>query len=221
MNTKIVSVTLGIIIFLSMVSCGQNSQKQTINKKPSQEKVNSKDMEKATFGAGCFWCVEAIFQRVKGVSKVESGYMGGSIPNPTYKQVCTGTTGHAEVCQLTYDPKVVTYEELLEVFWKTHDPTTLNRQGADEGTQYRSAVFYHSDEQKKLAEFWKDKLNKEKAFPNPIVTEIASSSEFYVAENYHQNYYNDNGYQGYCQVVIKPKVEKFTKIFKDKLKTVE
>ncbi|MCA8830113.1 peptide-methionine (S)-S-oxide reductase MsrA [Hymenobacter pini] len=175
-------------------------------------------MEQATFGAGCFWCVEAVFQDLKGVDKVVSGYMGGRIANPTYKEVCSGLTGHAEVAQITYDPSVISFAELLEVFWKTHDPTTLNRQGADTGTQYRSAVFYHNDEQHRLAEEYKQKLNAAHAFPNPIVTEITAATTFYPAEDYHQNYYNQNGQQPYCQFVVKPKVDKVRQVFADKLK---
>ncbi len=172
----------------------------------------------ATFGAGCFWCVEAIFQRVDGVEKVVSGYSGGQVKNPSYKEVCQGTTGHAEVCQLTFDPSVVSFEELLEIFWKTHDPTTLNRQGNDVGTQYRSAIFYHNDQQKDIALTYKKKLNDANAFGKPIVTEIVPYKEMYIAEDYHQNYFNENGSQPYCNFVILPKVEKFEKIFKDKVK---
>ena len=175
-------------------------------------------MDVATFGNGCFWCTEAIFQQLKGVSKVESGYSGGHVENPTYKEVCSETTGHAEVLQITYDPDVISYTELLEVFWETHDPTTLNRQGNDRGTQYRSAVFYHNDEQKKLAEKYKKELDASGAWNDPIVTEITAFDKFYVAEDYHQNYYNLNGSQPYCSFVIRPKVEKFKKVFKDKLK---
>ncbi|UXP31212.1 peptide-methionine (S)-S-oxide reductase MsrA [Reichenbachiella agarivorans] len=175
-------------------------------------------MDIATFGNGCFWCTEAIFQDLKGVSKVESGYSGGKTVNPTYKEVCTGTTGHAEVLQITFDPAVITYSELLEVFWKTHDPTTLNRQGNDVGTQYRSVIYYHNAEQKTLAEKYKKELNDGKVYPDPVVTEITAFSKFYVAEDYHQNYYNQHGSEPYCNFVIQPKVEKFRKIFKDKLK---
>ncbi|MFM2401738.1 MAG: Peptide-methionine (S)-S-oxide reductase [Bacteroidota bacterium] len=174
-------------------------------------------LEKITFGAGCFWCVEAVFQRVKGVKSVSSGYMGGKMKNPTYREVCSGLTGHAEVCQLSYDPKEVSVATLLEIFWQTHDPTTLNRQGADAGTQYRSAVFFHTPEQQKEADAWKQKLNDSHVFPNPIVTEITAASEFYVAEDYHQNYFNENGTEPYCQIVIKPKMDKFLKTFKSKL----
>lgn len=175
-------------------------------------------LQKATFGNGCFWCSEAVFQRLKGVVSVKSGYEGGDVANPTYEDVCTGTTGHAEVIELTFDPSKISYEELLEVFWKTHDPTTLNRQGNDVGTQYRSVVFYHNDDQKALAEKYKKELNAKNAFGKPVVTAINKASAFYVAENYHQDYYNRNGSQPYCRVVILPKMEKLEKIFKEKLK---
>lgn len=177
-----------------------------------------KKMATATFGAGCFWCVEAVFLELKGVESVKSGYMGGNVDNPTYDQVCSGTTGHAEVIQIKYDPDVVSFDVLLQVFWKTHDPTTLNRQGNDRGTQYRSAVFYHSDEQKNKAAEYKKKLNDVKAYPDPIVTEITEASKFYVAEDYHQDYYNNNPFNGYCRAVIPPKLEKLRKVFGDKLK---
>ncbi|MFN8342012.1 MAG: peptide-methionine (S)-S-oxide reductase MsrA [Cyclobacteriaceae bacterium] len=172
----------------------------------------------ATFGAGCFWCTEAVFLDVKGVLKVESGYSGGKVKNPSYREVCTGLTGHAEVTQITYDPRQITFEELLEIFWNTHDPTTLNRQGADEGTQYRSVVYYHSDEQKQVAEAYKKQLTASHVFKNPIVTEISPFTVFYKAEDYHQNYYALNGSQPYCQFVIRPKVEKFHKQFAAKLR---
>jgi peptide-methionine (S)-S-oxide reductase len=171
----------------------------------------------ATFGTGCFWCTEAIFQELKGVLSVTSGYMGGTVPNPGYEEVCTGTTGHAECLQIVYDPCVITYDELLEVFWESHDPTTLNRQGNDIGTQYRSAIFYHNEEQRQKAEHYKAELDKQGAYPNPIVTEITPASTFYPAEDYHQNYYNDHGSQPYCYLVIRPKVEKFEKAFADKM----
>ena len=176
-------------------------------------------MVRATFGAGCFWCTEAVFQQIKGVQAVISGYSGGSVKNPTYHQVCTGATGHAEAIQVTYDPKVVSYEELLEVFWQSHDPTTRNRQGNDVGTQYRSVIFYHDDTQRKLAEAYKHKLDASGAFAAPIVTEIAPYAEFYRAENYHQNYFADNAGQPYCRVIIKPKVDKVRKAFAGKLKS--
>lgn len=175
-------------------------------------------IQTATFGSGCFWCTEAVFQRLKGVESVVSGYSGGRLKNPTYQQVCQGTTGHAEVVQITYDPSVISYKELLEVFWKLHDPTTLNRQGHDTGTQYRSAVFYHSDQQKALAEFYKTQLDKSGAYANPVVTEITQFSAFYPAEDDHQNYFRDNPENGYCRAVINPKMDKLEKVFRDKLK---
>ena len=174
--------------------------------------------ELATFGAGCFWCVEAVFQEMDGVVGVASGYTGGTVDNPTYEQICTGKTGHAEVIQISFDPHKVSYDTLLEVFWKTHDPTTLNQQGADKGTQYRSAIFYHDASQKKTAEDYKNKLAEAKAWDKPIVTEIVPLKKFYKAEDYHQNYYRNNPSQGYCSYVIQPKMEKFRKVFKDKLK---
>lgn len=182
------------------------------------EVSNNVKTEKATFGGGCFWCTEAQFQYLDGVLKVESGYAGGTVPNPTYEQVCTGTTGHAEVIQVTYDPSKITYEELLQAFWQSHDPTQLNRQGNDVGTQYRSVIFYHNEEQHKLAEFYKDKLQHSGAYDEPVVTEISPIDKFYKAEDYHQNYYSQNGSQPYCHFVITPKLEKFKKVFKDKLK---
>ena len=174
--------------------------------------------EKITFGNGCFWCTEAIFQQVKGVVKSTSGYSGGHVENPTFEQVCEKNTGHAEVIQIEYNPAEVTVDELLEVFWQTHDPTTLNRQGNDVGPQYRSVVFYHTEQQKERAEFYKKKLDTSGAFDNPIVTTIEPFTNFYVAENYHQDYYNRNGNQPYCYFVIRPKMEKFEKAFKDKMK---
>ena len=173
----------------------------------------------ATFGSGCFWCTEAIFLNVDGVKSVVSGYTGGKVKNPTYKEVCSGLTGHAEVVQLVFDPAEVSYDELLEIFWQTHDPTTLNQQGADIGTQYRSVIYYHSEKQKERAEFYKARLEEEGVFDNPIVTEISPATTFYRAEDYHQNYYNLNSNAPYCTYVIKPKLEKFKKVFKDKLKT--
>lgn len=178
----------------------------------------SSSTELATLGGGCFWCVEAVFEQLRGVEKVVSGYTGGRTENPTYKQVCGGATGHAEVIQVTFDPSKVSYREILDVFFASHDPTTLNRQGADVGTQYRSAIFYHSPEQKQIAETRIKELNEEKLFPQPIVTEVTPAATFYPAEDYHQGYYRDNPYQGYCQAVISPKLAKFRKQFADKLK---
>jgi len=218
------SATTFVAAVFLMMACTQasNPNKVIMNVETNTSPVNihasNQGMDTATFGAGCFWCVEAVFQRLNGVVSVKSGYAGGTVKNPSYKEVCNGTTGHAEVCQIVFDKSKVTYDELLEVFWKTHDPTTLNSQGNDFGTQYRSAVFYHNDEQKQLAEKYKKKINDEKAYPNPIVTEITPYTNYYEAENYHQNYYNQNGNEGYCKYVIQPKVEKFEKIFKDKMK---
>jgi peptide-methionine (S)-S-oxide reductase len=178
----------------------------------------SAKMDTATLAAGCFWCVEAVFQNLKGVQSVVSGFTGGNVENPSYEDVCTGTTGHAEACQILYDPKQISYAEILEAFWKAHDPTTLNRQGNDVGTQYRSAIFYHTEEQKKLAEHYKKELDSAGAFDGPIVTEIVPLKTFFKAEDYHQDYYNQHGNQPYCMLVIRPKVEKFRKAFKDKLK---
>ena len=171
-----------------------------------------------TFGAGCFWCTEAVFLGVKGVEKVVSGYSGGKIKTPAYREICTGTTGHAEVTQITYDPSIVSYETLLEVFWNTHDPTTLNQQGADVGTQYRSVVFYNNEEERKIAEAYKNQLEESGVFKNKIVTEISPLVNFYPAEEDHQNYYALNPNQGYCQFVVRPKVEKFRKQFSALLK---
>ena len=209
-----------ILAAVLVVILGSNNKSNAQSEVGNEEGANQKmeNLEKATFGSGCFWCTEAVFERLKGVYKVVSGYSGGTVENPTYEQVCTGKTGHAEVTQITYDPKVITYDELLEVFWKTHDPTTLNRQGNDVGTQYRSVIFYHNDEQKRLAEKYKEELNKSGIWDKPIVTEIVPFTNFYPAENYHQNYYDNNPSQPYCSFVITPKVEKFEKVFKDKLK---
>jgi peptide-methionine (S)-S-oxide reductase len=169
--------------------------------------------ETATFGAGCFWCVEAIFQQLNGVQRVVSGYAGGAVAHPTYQQVCTGATGHAEVAQIEFDPDVIAYADLLEVFWRTHDPTTLNRQGNDTGTQYRSVIFYHNERQKTIAEQSKRDADAANIWPNPIVTDIVPFDVFYPAEAYHQNYYRLNPHQPYCRVVIDPKVQKFQKAF--------
>ena len=175
-------------------------------------------IETATFGTGCFWCTEAIFQQLEGVTSVISGYSGGHIANPTYEAVCNKTTGHAECLNIEYDATKISFDELLEVFWKSHDPTTLNRQGNDSGPQYRSVIFYHDDEQRKKAEAYKAKLSAGNVFDGPIVTEISPFTIFYPAENYHQDYFNNNGSQPYCTYVIRPKVEKFRKIFKEKLR---
>ena len=172
----------------------------------------------ATFGGGCFWCIEAVFNELEGVTKVESGYSGGDISNPTYREVCSGLTGHAEVVRVHFNPEVISYRELLAVFFSVHDPTTLNRQGADVGTQYRSVIFYHNEVQHQEAEAFIDDLEREKVFSRPIVTEITSEKPFYVAEDYHQDYFEKNPSQPYCQVVINPKMKKFRQKFEDKLK---
>lgn len=180
--------------------------------------MSTNNFELATFGEGCFWCYEAIFQGLKGVEKVVSGYSGGHKENPTYEQVCTGNTGHAEVIQITYDPLIVSYDALLEAFWGSHDPTTLNRQGNDVGTQYRSVIFYHNDIQKELAEASMHKLQSSQAFANQIVTLIEPLTIFYAAEDYHKDYFNLHGTQPYCSMVVRPKLDKFKKAFADKLK---
>lgn len=204
-------------LFIGVLSsCAQQSESKQNKVKPLQT-VN-KTMDTATFGAGCFWCVEAVFQGLKGVISVESGFSGGHVKHPAYREVCMGTTGHAEVCQIVYDPKQISYDELLEVFWQTHDPTQLNRQGNDEGTQYRSVIFYHDEKQKATAEKYKAELSASGAWPKPLVTEISPFTVFYKADDYHQNYFNQNGDAPYCQFVIQPKVDKFRKVFKDKLK---
>ena len=188
-------------------------QSQTTNKSKMSNKL-----EVATLANGCFWCTEAIFQRLNGVEKLTSGYSGGNIKNPTYREITTGKTGHAEAIQIYFDPSIITYQEILDVFFSTHNPTTLNRQGYDRGTQYRSAIFYHSEEQKNVATTFIKALTEAKVFDDPIVTEITKLDVFYDAEEYHQNYYNNNKTQGYCMAVINPKLEKFIKKYKDKLK---
>jgi peptide-methionine (S)-S-oxide reductase len=184
----------------------------------AEDSANGSAREVATLGGGCFWCLEAVYQELRGVEKVESGYSGGDVPNPTYREVCSETTGHAEVVQVTFDPEVVSYRDILEVYFTIHDPTTLNRQGADVGTQYRSVIFYHDDEQRRIAEAVISDLESEGIWSNPIVTEVAQFDEFYVAEDYHQNYFRNNGFQPYCQVIIAPKVAKFRKQHLDRLK---
>lgn len=208
------SFLLGILL---LISCAEHKG-QTMDISTEKTKANGV-YDTATFGTGCFWCTEAIFERLNGVVKVTSGYGGGNVLNPTYEEVCTGTTGHAECCQIVYNPSVVSFDELLEVFWKTHDPTTLNRQGNDVGTQYRSVIFYHTPAQKEKAEYYKKELDSSGAFKSSIVTAIEPYKNFYSAEAYHQEYYNSNPNQMYCRFVIMPKVEKFEKVFKDKLKS--
>lgn len=207
---------LSFLTFMT-TSC---AQKQNSNPRMTTDPAKTSQLQPdtATFGTGCFWCTEAIFQQMKGVLKVTSGYSGGHVINPTYEQVCAKQTGHAEVVQIVYDASILTYDELLEVFWQTHDPTTLNRQGNDVGPQYRSVIFYHNEEQKKKAEHYKSELQSSGAWSNPIVTAVESFRNFYPAEDYHQNYYNNNGSQPYCYFVIRPKLEKFEKVFKEKMK---
>ena len=208
---KRISLLMGVL-FITL-SCSL----QAINQ--DNKIMNDSRLSKATFGAGCFWCVEAIFQELNGVDTVLSGYSGGEVDNPTYEAVCAGTTGHAEVIQVLYDSTVITYETLLEVFWKVHDPTTLNQQGADVGTQYRSVIYYHNEDQRTLAESYKVKLDKAGIWQDAIVTEISAFDTMYVAEAYHQNYYSENGStNGYCRMVITPKVEKFRGVFHELLK---
>jgi len=202
-----------IVLIILLHGMNLNSQSTKDSKMNGQNKYSI-----ATLGSGCFWCTEAVFEMTKGVINVESGYSGGSVPNPTYEAVCTGKTGHAEVVQITYDQKIIRYTELLEIFFKTHDPTTLNRQGADVGTQYRSVIFYHDEEQKIIAQKVKEDLTKSNIWDDPIVTEISPFKKFYKAEVYHQDYYNKNPNQGYCSFVITPKLEKFKKVFGNKLK---
>ena len=183
-----------------------------------EEKIDGAGREVATLGGGCFWCVEAVFDELRGVERVESGYAGGAKPNPTYREVCTGATGHAEVVQVTFDPRAVSFREILEVFFTAHDPTTLNRQGADVGTQYRSVIFHHDDEQRRVAEQVVEEINASGIWDAPVVTELAPFTEFYRAEDYHQNYFRDNSAQPYCQMVVAPKVRKFRERFRDRLK---
>ena len=206
-----------MIISLAFLT-GFKEIKSAIKKDGKNIMEQNTKLEKATFGEGCFWCSQAIFERVKGVESVYAGYSGGTTNDPNYEEVCTGRTGYAEVVQITYDPKEVSYDELLKIFWKTHDPTTLNKQGNDVGTQYRSVIFYHNDEQKEKAEHYKKALDESGAYSDPIVTQIVPFTKFYKAEEYHQDYFAKNPAQGYCSLVIAPKVEKFEKVFKEQLK---
>lgn len=213
---------MAMALLFTMQACGQKQPKTNVvnpDPKKSEHMIETGTLDTITLGGGCFWCVEAIYQRLNGVESVASGYSGGHVKNPAYREVCNGTTGHAEVVQITYNPTMVSLEEILKVFFTVHDPTTLNRQGNDVGTQYRSAIFYRTEEQKKIAEEVKSGLDKSGAFDAPIVTEITAFDKFYKAEDYHQNYYNENKNSNpYCQFVIVPKVEKFEKYFSDKLK---
>ena len=232
LNRKQVYMRSFLVITLAglsgLLSCAQSSpaNKTSTTKTMEQKDTLPKDnpglpaTEIATFANGCFWCTEAVFEELDGVISATSGYSGGETENPTYKQVCTGTTGHAECLQIVYDPARISFDELLEVFWQTHDPTTLNRQGADVGTQYRSAIFYHNEEQREKAEKYKAALDSSGAFPNRIVTEITPFTKFYPAEDYHQQYFEQNANSNpYCRIVIQPKLDKFRKVFKEKLKS--
>lgn len=219
------SMTLLVISLVNLISCAQPQKNDNMATTLATQEQTDKPVnmpantDTATFANGCFWCTEAIFEQLDGVISATSGYTGGHTKNPTYKEVCTGETGHAECLQIVYDPSKISFDELLEVFWETHDPTTLNRQGNDIGTQYRSGIFYHNEEQKQKAERYKAELDKSGAFDNPIVTEITPFSIFYTAENYHQEYFENNENSNpYCKIVIRPKVDKFRKVFKDKLK---
>jgi peptide-methionine (S)-S-oxide reductase len=205
--TLLAILCAGVRIMANPDSAASESKKHSDSKSPGRTEL-------ATFGSGCFWCTEAVFEQLRGVKSVVSGYSGGETPNPTYEAICTGLTGHAEVVQIAYDPAEISYDELLKVFWQTHDPTTLNRQGNDVGTQYRSVIFYHHDEQRRIAEGYKKQLDDAETFRDPIVTEIAPFEKFYPAEKYHQEYYRSNPSQGYCAFVIRPKVEKFRQEFK-------
>lgn len=211
---RLSALTFIFIALLQASSCAQNDIKHMTEESISKPAR----LDTITLGAGCFWCVEAIYEQLKGVYSAVSGYSGGHVKNPSYKEVCTGNTGHAEVVQVTYNPDEITLSEILEVYWKTHDPTTLNRQGADVGTQYRSVIFYHNDEQKKYAEDLKSRLTEAQIWKDPIVTQIEPFSNFYPAEDYHQEYYFNNPSQPYCTFVITPKIEKFKKVFADKLR---
>lgn len=209
---------VALLSVCAMASCNTQSKYESV----SPQFLNAHMTEKtdtATFGTGCFWCTEAVFESLNGVLKVTSGYSGGTVANPTYKEVCTGTTGHAECVEVVYEPNKISYDELLEVFFEVHDPTSLNKQGADEGTQYRSAIFYHNPEQQERAEYYIKKLDQSGAYDKKIVTEVTPASAFYPAEDYHQEYYaNNKNSNPYCSIVIRPKLDKFRKVFADKLK---
>lgn len=212
-------LVINLFASISIISCTQleSSPRKGVNLKS----MTNQKTDTAILGAGCFWCVEAVFQQLDGVLKVTSGYSGGHVANPTYEQVCSKKTGHVEVCQIVYDPLKITFGQLLEVFWKTHDPTTPDQQGNDRGPQYRSVIFYQNEEQKRLSEEYKAELNKSGVWSKPVITSIEPLKNYYEAEDYHQNYFNANPDQLYCRYVIQPKLEKFEKVFKDKLKSVK
>jgi peptide-methionine (S)-S-oxide reductase len=208
-----------IICYILLTVAGAYTAFAQSPKNKSHDVLKAVHLDTATLATGCFWCTEAKFKELRGVVKVTSGFAGGHTLNPTYEQVCTGTTGHAEACNIVFDPKQITFDELLEVFFTDHDPTQLNRQGNDVGTQYRSAIFYHNVIQKQKAEYYIKKINGEKAYPNPVVTQVAPFTVFYKAEGYHQNYFSKNGNVPYCKYVIQPELDKFRKAFASKLKT--
>ncbi len=207
-------IIIVVLLLSTLISCAQPKKQKAIVKREANKNMK---LEQAVVAGGCFWCVEAQYLMLDGVVKVESGYTGGTVLNPTYKQVCSGTTGHAEAIRITYDASKLSFDDILAAYWQSHDPTTLNRQGNDIGTQYRSAIFFANEAQQKIANAYIEKLNADKVYDNPVVTEVAPLGTYYVAEDYHQNYYNQNSQEGYCKFVIQPKVEKFRKIFKDKL----
>ncbi len=207
-------LSYSLLIFYSN-SCAQKVKESSSMENEQDHKNN---LEIATFGTGCFWCTEAVYERLEGVERVVSGYSGGHVKNPSYREVCNGTTGHAEVCQIYFDPDIISFDELLDVFWHTHNPTTINRQGNDVGTQYRSAIFYHNENQKRIAEASKNIMEVSGEFNDPIVTEITEFTNFYKAEDYHQDYFANNPNQPYCTFIVAPKVKKFTSKYPDKLK---
>ncbi len=216
---RFLSILPAILLGTAFSACGQTPSKAEPKDTTTKSTLmTASSLDTATFGAGCFWCVEAQFQLLDGVVSVASGYSGGTIKNPSYKEVCTGSTGHAEVIQVVYDTTKLSYDDMLEAFWHSHDPTQLNRQGNDVGTQYRSVIFYHNEEQKQKAEYYKQQMNEKNTWGKPVVTEISPFTVFYKAEDYHQDYYNQNKGEGYCQYVVRPKVEKFREVFKEKLK---
>jgi methionine-S-sulfoxide reductase len=220
MKSTLAAVLAIVVSTACLTSCNNSTSTTTAAmNQPTSPAATDPNVETITFGSGCFWCTEAVFQNVRGVKSAVSGYSGGHTADPTYEQICTGTTGHAEVVQVTYDPREVAFEDLVQVFWRTHDPTTLNRQGNDVGTQYRSAIFFHNDRQREIAEQYKKQLDDSYAFGAPIVTEIKPFEKFYPAEKYHQRYYELNPNQGYCAAIIRPKVEKFKKEFSNLLTT--
>lgn len=209
---------ISVLFFECGAASSEKNNKLALTNQPTMDNIDQADADTITLGGGCFWCIEAVLLNLQGVHSVSSGYSGGKTKNPTYREVCSGMTGHAEVVQVVYDTKKVSFAEILEVFFTVHDPTTLNRQGNDAGTQYRSVIFYNSPQQKEMAEKIVADLNKSGAYDSPVVTEVSELGVYYKAEDYHQNYFNNNSEQGYCQYVIQPKLDKFKKVFKDKMK---